>query len=67
MYDLQLELIAPTPELVDATLHLASRYRLTFYDALYVGVAQEVGMDLVTADYRLYRRVSHLSFIKMLR
>jgi len=66
LYDLQLELIVPTAEVVHAALRLASRYHLTFYDALYVGLAQQLGVDLITADRRLYHRASALSFVHLL-
>lgn len=67
LYDLQLELVAPTLELTHTVIRLATHYRLTFYDALYVGLAQELGMDLITADRRLHHRVSHLPFVCLLQ
>jgi predicted nucleic acid-binding protein len=66
LYDLQLELVVPTVEVVQAVVRLASRHKLTFYDALYVGLAQELGMELITADRHLHHRVSHLPFIRLL-
>ncbi|MBI3615779.1 MAG: type II toxin-antitoxin system VapC family toxin [Candidatus Omnitrophica bacterium] len=66
LYGLQLELVVPTDELVHSTIRLASRYRLTFYDALYVGTAQELGMELITADQHLHRRAGHLPFVRLL-
>ena len=66
LYDLQLELVMPSAELTQTVVRLASRYKLTFYDALYVGLAQELGMELVTADRRLHHRVSSLVFVQWL-
>lgn len=66
LYDLQLELIVPTAELVHTTIRLATRHELTFYDALYVEVARELRMELITADQRLHKHVSHLPFIRLL-
>ena len=66
LYDLQLELIVPTADVVHAALRLAIRYRLTFYDALYVALAQQLDMDLITADRRLHDRVSALPFVHLL-
>ena len=67
LYDLQIELIVPTEELVHDAIRLAARYRLTFYDALYVGLAHQVGMDLITADRQLHQRVKHLPFVHLLQ
>lgn len=66
LYDLQLELVMPTAELAQTVLRLAARYDLTFYDALYVGLAQELGMELITADRRLHHRVSSLTVVRLL-
>ena len=44
----------PLGELVDATLGLASQFRHSVYDGLYLALARETGADFVTADERLY-------------
>jgi predicted nucleic acid-binding protein len=67
LYDLQLELVVPTVALIHAAIRLAARHKLTFYDALYVVVAQELGMELITADHQLHRRLAHLSFVRLLQ
>ena len=36
---------------------LAHEHDCAFYDALYLALAQELGVPLITADGRLYRRV----------
>ena len=36
---------------------LAHEYDCAFYDALYLALAQEMGVPFITADGRLYRRV----------
>lgn len=66
LYNLQIELVAPTEELTLAAIRLATRHKLTFYDALYVAVAQQVGTELITADRHLLHRVSPLSFVRLL-
>jgi len=66
LYDLQLELLMSSAELTQAVVRLAARYKLTFYDALYVGLAQELDLELITADRRLQRAVGHLPFIRLL-
>ena len=66
LYDLQLDLVTPTAELTQAVIRLAKRFGLTFYDALYVGLAQELGMELITADRRLSHRLGPLSLVRLL-
>ncbi len=44
-------------ELVRLAYGLAHEYGCAFYDALYLALAQEMGVPFVTADGRLYRRV----------
>ena len=66
LYDLQLELVMPTAEVAQVVVRLATRYELTFYDALYLGLAQELGMELITADRRFYHRVSPLAVVRLL-
>ena len=67
LYDLQIELIVPTENLIHESIRLATRHKLTFYDALYVGLAHQVGMELITADRQLVQRVKQLSFVRMLQ
>ena len=67
LFELQMEILVPTPALVHAALHTAMRYHLTFYDALYVALAQQLDIELITADQRLHRRVTGaLSFVHLL-
>ena len=57
--DLFLDFIDPCPrlfpygDLYDRAMEIASDFRIGFYDALYVALAEHEGCDLVTADDRL--------------
>ncbi len=44
-------------DLVLLAYDLVHEYGCAFYDALYLALAQEMGVPFVTADGRLYRRV----------
>ena len=47
-------------------LELAHAFQVSFYDACFVGLAQELGAPLVTADERLCRQTQALPFIQPL-
>jgi predicted nucleic acid-binding protein len=49
-----------TEELIQKAYPLVTRYGCTFYDALYLALAQSLVIPLVTADHKLYQRLSHL-------
>lgn len=49
-----------TNALIRAGFPLVHRYRIAFYDAIYLALAQELGASLITADRKLYHRVGQL-------
>lgn len=44
-------------ELLFSSLQIAARFSISFYDALYLAVAEERGLRVVTADIAFYDRV----------
>ena len=64
LYDLGLELIAPSVELVTNTIDLAAVKRLTFYDALYVQLARHLDVPFYTADRKLLSKLHELPFVR---
>ncbi len=44
-------------QLLHDAMRLSAQYEVSPYDALYLGLAEQSGYPLVTADARLYRRV----------
>ena len=67
LYELNLDIIAPLPDILTLIAEIAYRYNITFYDASYIALAQELELQFVTADQKLYNKVENLSFIKLLR
>lgn len=66
LYELNLDIIAPLPDMLNLTTQLAYHYDITFYDAAYLTLAQELGLQFVTADEKLYNKVKKLSFVNLL-
>lgn len=64
LYDLNLDIIAPTPDLVMSTISLSSQKGITFYDALYVELARQLGFKCLTADRKLFARLKDISLIQ---
>ena len=64
LYDLELELLAPSVEVVTAAIALAHAKRITFYDALYITLARHLGLPFYTADHKLIAKLHDLSLIR---
>ena len=47
-------------ELIVSAYPLVYRYRCSFYDALYVALALDLNLPLITADRKLFERVREL-------
>ncbi len=66
LYELELELIAPSAEVVTEAVALASSKRLSFYDALYVQLARHLELPLYTADRKLIAKLHDIPLVKSL-
>jgi predicted nucleic acid-binding protein len=66
LFSLPLLVAGPVPDTSDAALRLASRHELSYYDASYVALAEELDCDLVTADRRLARRMRESGRVRLL-
>ncbi len=55
-------------EQLNASIRLAHRFGISFYDALYLALAEKLGLRMITADAAFYQRVapemSHVSLIQ---
>jgi predicted nucleic acid-binding protein len=56
LFSIPLVVAGAAPDTAGATLRLASRDGLSYYDASYVALAEALDCSLVTADQRLARR-----------
>ena len=65
--DLHLETIPGDADLLRKTNAIAWAYKMTIYDALYVGLAEQLGYPLITADERMIRQLKDHSILVPLR
>jgi predicted nucleic acid-binding protein len=49
-----------TDELILSSFPLVHQYTIAFYDALYLALSRELGIPFLTADSRLYQRITSL-------
>lgn len=58
LLDMEMEIITPTYSLLAKAIELAKDLDVTCYDAAYLALAEELGFEFITADERLYKKVS---------
>ena len=66
IFDMEIDIITPIPEIIYSAIRIAFEYDITVYDAIYVALTEETGLDFITADRRLYERVRELEFVKFI-
>lgn len=66
LFDLGIDIIAPTREVLGATAKIAAEYDLTFYDASFVALARELQFKLKTADKKIWEKTKALGFVELL-
>ncbi len=64
---LNLNIIAPLPDISGLTAEIAYQKDITFYDASYIALAQELNFPYVTADEKLYSKLKDFSFVNLLK
>ena len=65
--DLEMQIERHTPRVLRKTNAVAWAYRLTWYDAVYVALAETLGFPFVTADEALLRKMQGHSIVVRLR
>jgi len=64
--DLDIDITAPTPNLLKKSLDFAFDNNISVYDSIYISLASELHYQFVTADAKLYRKIKSLPFVKLL-
>ena len=66
LYLMNLNIIYPGKEIIDNTIDLSEKSKLTFYDACYMAVALSENALLITEDLEILQNKNNFSFIKSL-
>lgn len=67
LYHLPLQIFLLPEKGFKEALWLSKKYRLSFYDASFIALADSLGADLVTADRKLFLKVKPLSFVRLIQ
>ena len=63
LFDLQIDLLAPTTEVVRAAAELSTQFGITIYDSSYLSLAKLLGTQVVTADHKLHEKAKGCGFL----
>lgn len=63
LWALDLYIVAPQPDVMRSALALSYSRGISVYDSVYVALAKELGLPLVTADKKLLSRLAGLKFV----
>ncbi len=66
LFALELSLHPVTLSSALSALELAQTFTITFYDACFVALAQELNIPFITADVKLARQLESLPFVDLL-
>ena len=64
--DMGMDIITPTPEIINSAIALAFKYNTTVYDSFYLSLSKELGIPFITADRKLYEEVKELNLVKFI-
>jgi len=59
-------IVLPTVKMLKDALHLAKKYDITIYDAVFISLAKLINAIFITADEKLYKKVKELKFVKFI-
>jgi len=66
IFDLQLDLIAPSRELVRRSSESAFRYDITVYDSCYLALGELMGVSIYTSDRRFFEKAKGSGLLRFL-
>ncbi len=66
LYDIGIDIIIPTGDVIRSAIKFAFTHNVTIYDAFYAALADEIDFTLITADAKFYRKTDNLGLIKFI-
>ncbi len=63
LYELEIDIIVPTQDVITKAIELAIEHDITVYDATYVSLAELLGAKLVTSDEKLIKACGQLKSV----
>lgn len=66
LFDLGVDIVAPTKSMLGVAAKIAEKCDLTFYDASFIALAQELQFKLKTADKKISEKTKALGFVELL-
>lgn len=67
LFDLELDLVPPNEEIFSKAAVRAFELGISIYDACYIALAELMGLEFVTGDKKLYRKIRKFRFVKQLK
>lgn len=67
LFDLELDLVPPNEEIFSRAAAHAFERGITIYDACYLALAELMGIEFITGDEKLYRKIRKFKFAKQLK
>lgn len=66
LFELGVDIVAPTKDILGAAAKIAETHDLTFYDASFIALAQELHFHLKTADKKILENTKAMGFVEVL-
>jgi predicted nucleic acid-binding protein len=66
LFRMQIVLLPPTEDLLRQAAALSQKWETSVYDAVYLALAESMGLQLVTADNRFFDKVQHGGRVQLL-
>uniref|UniRef100_A0A7C6EFM5 Ribonuclease VapC n=1 Tax=candidate division WOR-3 bacterium TaxID=2052148 RepID=A0A7C6EFM5_UNCW3 len=67
LYDLEIKIISSLPDVIKTMIKLSFQKGITSYDAIYLALAMELQVPLITADVRLSHKINDIKYVKLLK
>ena len=67
IFDLEMEIVAPTLDLPRKSVSLSREKSISVYDSVYVALANKLDYQFITADEKLYNSIKDFPYVKLLK